>query len=106
MDLSFKNIFSKLWILEISVPPQKHHCTFGLSSSAHLHKGPRPQNSTKTKRAHTETAPATLRKRHPGDGAPRFRKAPLLVFLRLLFTSLAPGLPQAEQPWLAGVCCC
>lgn len=105
VDLSFKNqhVFLNSGFLKSWPHPQKHHCalkvpgtTFGLSSPDHPHKGPRPQNSTKNKHAHTETAPATLRKHGLGDGGSRFRKA-LLVFLRPL------GLPQAEHAEAPGL---
>lgn len=102
-----QHVFLNSGISKSQPNPQKYHCTlkapratFGLSSPAHPHKGPRPQNSDKNKRAHTETAPATLRKCSPGDGAPRFRKA-LLVFLRpfLLSPPCCPWLNEhAEAP--------
>lgn len=103
MDLPFRNqhVFFKLWILEISVPPPEAPCTFGLSTPAHPHKGPRPQNSTKTKHAHTEIAPATLRKCRPGDGATRFQKAPL-VYLRPLLHPWPQVCPRLNSPGLMG----
>lgn len=109
MDLSFKNqhVFLNSGFLKPRPHPQKHHCSlkvprtaFSLGSPAYPHKGPRPQNSTKNKYAHTETAPPCCGNAALGTEPLGFRK----VFLRPIFCCcplVCPGVYR-QRPWPLG----